>query len=334
MERGTCDPERRQNMRTEVGSQSPRTNIKPQRRSYVRSRRSHDLFSDRAIYISNFPQPVTLAISTNWHTTDREIDQNTDDDKSTTDSMTTVNAVDDPRYLAEVAAKILMELADAAEMKRMTCSQPSYTSFQCATEGSFPASECPHLQPSVGVSTTQKRAMLAGRPYYPWDQLLVEDRERCSRACRRFSLLDQPGPAFRMIFEHQQQTWTPQLQIRSGRIGNKVAVEPPFACDYGYNISIGRNVIISRNCTINNAGRVTIGDNCFLGPNISILTLLPTDSKSPRTSHNLITAAEVRTGDGCWIGGASTICAGVSIGQDSRVLPGAVVTEVSTCSSR
>ncbi|KAF3352301.1 Fumarylacetoacetate hydrolase domain-containing protein 2-like protein [Verticillium dahliae VDG1] len=89
MERGTCDPERRQNMRTEVGSQSPRTNIKPQRRSYVRSRRSHDVFSDRAIYISNFPQPVTLAISTNWHTTDREIDQNTDDDKSTTDSMTT-----------------------------------------------------------------------------------------------------------------------------------------------------------------------------------------------------------------------------------------------------
>ncbi|RNJ56960.1 hypothetical protein D7B24_006606 [Verticillium nonalfalfae] len=105
MERGTCDPERRQNMRTEVGSQSPRTNIKPQRRSYVRSRRSHDLFSDRAIYISNFPQPVTLAISTNWHTTDREIDQNTDDDKSTTDSMTTVNAVDDPRYLAEANDK-------------------------------------------------------------------------------------------------------------------------------------------------------------------------------------------------------------------------------------
>ena len=55
-----------------------------------------------------------------------------------------------------------------------------------------------------------------------------------------------------------------------GRTGEQCIIEPPFACDYGYNIEVGENFFANFNLVILDGARVTIGDNAFLAPNVAI----------------------------------------------------------------
>lgn len=111
-----------------------------------------------------------------------------------------------------------------------------------------------------------------------------------------------------------------------GRCGKKFHVNPPFRCDYGCNISVGENFFANFNLTILDEALVTIGDNAFIGPNVSIYTAChPLDPKLRNTGIEW--AEPVTIGHNVWIGGGATILPGVTIGDNCVVGAGSVVTK-------
>ncbi|KAM0236590.1 hypothetical protein ACHAP5_009357 [Fusarium lateritium] len=189
---------------------------------------------------------------------------------------------------------------------------------------------------------TQKEEMLSGRHYYPFDKELCLERERCSTACWRFNNLTSP-PTHGVSPDERARLFLEILQPRDpvrvspteaspvtnvGRVGRHVAVETPFICDYGYNITIGHHVVIGRNCTINDVCEVKIGDNCVIGPNVSIFTAgLPIDPKKRQGGQGPQVGKPITIEQDCWIGGGAIILPGRIIGKGSTVGAGSIVTK-------
>ncbi|KAF3807603.1 putative transcriptional regulatory protein C15D4.02 [Colletotrichum gloeosporioides] len=198
-----------------------------------------------------------------------------------------------------------------------------------------------HAQfPANNRVRSQKEEMLSGKFYYPFDKELVLERERCSAACWRFNNSTNPNNGvspnerarlFREILQPRELLSpspgsSPVTNI--GRVGENVVVEAPFVCDYGYNIVIGQNVIVGRSCTILDAAEVNIGDNCHIGPNVSIYAAtLHTDPKRRQGSKGPQIGRPVTIDQDCWIGGGVTILPGITIGKGSTVGAGSVVTK-------
>ena len=105
-----------------------------------------------------------------------------------------------------------------------------------------------------------------------------------------------------------------------------VFLNPPFYCDYGFNIETGKNLFVNYNCTFIYVAKVKIGDNCFIAPNVSIYTAgHPIHPVSRNSMYEY--GKEVTIGDNCWIGGNSVICPGVHIGDNVVIGAGSIVTK-------
>lgn len=103
-------------------------------------------------------------------------------------------------------------------------------------------------------------------------------------------------------------------------------VNPPFYCDYGFNIEVGRNFFANYNCTILDVAKVRIGDNCQIAPNVAIYTA--GHPIHPATRNTLYEyGIEINIGDNVWIGGNTVICPGVRIGNNVVIGAGSVVTK-------
>ena len=101
---------------------------------------------------------------------------------------------------------------------------------------------------------------------------------------------------------------------------------PPFRCDVGTNIIVGKNFGTNYNCTILDVAKVTFGDNCLLAPNVAIYTAghpLHPDSRNSTYEYGI----EVHIGNNVWIGGNAVICPGVTIGDNCVIGAGSVVTK-------
>ena len=103
-------------------------------------------------------------------------------------------------------------------------------------------------------------------------------------------------------------------------------VNPPFYCDYGFNIEVGKDLFCNYNCTILDVCKVKIGDNCLMASNVAIYTAgHPVHPALRNTFYEY--GAEVIIGDNVWIGGNSVICPGVHIGDNTVIGAGSVVTK-------
>lgn len=110
-----------------------------------------------------------------------------------------------------------------------------------------------------------------------------------------------------------------------GSCGRQFVINQPFRCDYGCNIHVGENFIANFNLTILDEAEVRIGDNAFIGPNVSIFTAChPLDAE--RRNKNIQWARPVTIGNSVWIGGDCTILPGVTIGNNVVIGAGSVVT--------
>lgn len=103
-------------------------------------------------------------------------------------------------------------------------------------------------------------------------------------------------------------------------------VNPPFYCDYGFNIEVGDNFFANYNCTILDVAKVKIGKNCLLAPNVAIYTAGHAVDPELRVAMYEY-GMPVTIGDNVWIGGSSVICPGVTIGDNSVIGAGSVVTK-------
>lgn len=162
---------------------------------------------------------------------------------------------------------------------------------------------------------TEREKQQQGLEYLTVDEELISMVKHSQMLCFKYNSLspDNSGERERLIRE------------LIPNIGEDFAIEQPFHCDYGINLYIGKNFYANYNLTILDCARVTIGDNCFIGPNVSIYTPNhPLDVE--RRNALLETALPVTIGDNVWIGGSAVINPGVTIGDNCVIGSGAVVT--------
>ncbi len=162
----------------------------------------------------------------------------------------------------------------------------------------------------------QKERMLAGLPYKAWLDGLEEERLGCKKKVFEFNSLP-PG---------EWEKFTQLLKDILGKTGENVYIEPPFHCDYGWNIEVGENFYANYNLIILDVGKVTIGKNAMLAPNVSIYTAghpLHPDSRNSGYEYGI----PVTVGDNVWIGGNTVIMPGVTIGSNVVIGGGSVVTK-------
>lgn len=161
---------------------------------------------------------------------------------------------------------------------------------------------------------TEKEKMLAGEFYDPLDPQLIAARQRARDLCKRLNDSREDDPAGRADI----------LRDLLGRESD-VWMQPPFFCDYGSNISLGKNVFFNFNCVVLDVARVSIGDHVLFGPCVQIYTAAhPMDASERRRGLEL--GKPVTIGSDVWIGGGAIICPGVTIGARAVVGAGSVVT--------
>ena len=115
--------------------------------------------------------------------------------------------------------------------------------------------------------------------------------------------------------------------------GNGLAVFAPLYCEYGVNIHVGKGCFVNYNCTFLDVAPITLGDGVWIGANVTLATpmhpflaqeRLPADY--PDGNHDLEYASPITVKDGSWICSGATICGGVTVGENSIIAAGAVVT--------
>lgn len=158
--------------------------------------------------------------------------------------------------------------------------------------------------------------MLSGQMYNPLDPVLIAEREAAKLLFQEINRLD----------ETQKKKRDKLLYSLFGKVGKNLWIEPPFYCDYGYNISVGYNVFMNYNCCILDVMPVTIGDRVMLAPNVQIYTAThPLNAKERNSGKEF--AKPITIGNDVWIGGGAIICPGVTIGNGAVIGAGAIVTK-------
>lgn len=110
-----------------------------------------------------------------------------------------------------------------------------------------------------------------------------------------------------------------------GSAGEGTRIQPPFFCDYGFNIHLGDSVFFNFNCVVLDTARIEIGNFVLFGPNVQIYAPVhPLNAEERRTW--LEASKPVTIESDVWIGGSAIICPGVTIGGRAVIGAGSVVT--------
>jgi acetyltransferase-like isoleucine patch superfamily enzyme len=163
---------------------------------------------------------------------------------------------------------------------------------------------------------TEKEKMLAGMPYRAFGEELTKERQYAKEVLFAYNNL----PPDRITERDEM------LAGLFAATGVSFFIEPPFRCDYGYNIRIGDHFYANYNCTILDCAPVTIGNNVMFAPNVSLFTAGHPIHPEPR-NKGYEYAFPIRIGNSVWIGGNTVINPGVSIGDNAVIGAGSVVTK-------
>ncbi len=165
------------------------------------------------------------------------------------------------------------------------------------------------------MSRTEKEKMLAGELYTADCPLLSADQARAKAWMTRYNASLAASPAERRVL----------LAELFAFVGDGAVIRPPFHCDYGYNISLGKGAFLNFNCIILDVVEVTIGELAQIGPGVQILTAdHPRDKEQRRAGLEF--GRPIRIGSNTWIGAGAIILPGITVGDDAVVGAGAVVT--------
>ena len=150
---------------------------------------------------------------------------------------------------------------------------------------------------------------------YVSDESVMEEQKACRKILQKLNFMDRSDfdgikNTIKELFGKSQDAW----------------INPPFYCDYGTHIEVGKNFFANYNCTIIDVAKVKIGDNCQLAPNVAIYTAghpIYPDTRNSTFEYG----KEVSIGDNVWIGGNTVVCPGVRIGNNVVIGAGSVVTK-------
>lgn len=165
------------------------------------------------------------------------------------------------------------------------------------------------------MDQTQKQRMLAGEWYCAADAQIEADQAAARAWMDRYNLTPGLSGGQRLAL----------LRERFKTVGEGAAIRPPFHCDYGFNISLGRGVFLNFNCVILDVVAVDIGDGTQIAPGVQILTADHPRDPAVR-AQGLEFGRPVRIGRNVWIGAGALILPGVTVGDDALIGAGSVVT--------
>lgn len=163
---------------------------------------------------------------------------------------------------------------------------------------------------------TEKEKMLSGQVYSAVDSELLKELGKVKEIIHRYNALSPSAGQERLNI----------LKSLLGHIGDEaIIINQLFFCDYGKQIRVGKRFFANFHFTVLDEAPVTIGDDCFIGPNVSIYTACHSTDPAERNSRREW-AEPVTIGDNVWIGGSVTILPGVKIGSNVTIGAGSVVT--------
>ena len=171
---------------------------------------------------------------------------------------------------------------------------------------------------------TEKEKMIAGQLYDPSDPELTKLRVKARKLARRYNQTDEDEGEKRTELLRELLPNTPELPD----------LQAPVCFDYGCNTYFGRFSFANFNFTCLDVCQVNIGDNVFIGPNVTIATpmhpMLPVErnvqQREDGSFFNLEYAKPVTIEDNCWLASNVVVCGGVIIGEGSVIGAGSVVT--------
>lgn len=163
---------------------------------------------------------------------------------------------------------------------------------------------------------TEKQKMLSGELYNALDEELTRDRILARNLLKSLNEGPESPPTDRRKI----------LSELIGKIGTDTMIQPPFYCDYGYNITLGDGVFFNFNCVVLDVHTVSIGHRTLIGPGVHIYTAThPMDYR--QRAKGLELGKPVVIGEDVWIGGGAIVCPGVTIGDRSVIGAGSIVTK-------
>jgi maltose O-acetyltransferase len=157
--------------------------------------------------------------------------------------------------------------------------------------------------------------MLAGELYVADDPDLEADFVRAEDLLVRYNATTQREQALRDEL----------LAELLGSVGAGVVVRPPFRCEFGTPVSIGAGTFLNFDCVMLDVAPITIGAACQIATRVQLLTATHPVDPGPRRA-GWESGAPIVIGDNVWLGGGAIVCPGVSIGEDTVVGAGSVVT--------
>ncbi|CAM4125658.1 sugar O-acetyltransferase [Kibdelosporangium persicum] len=158
--------------------------------------------------------------------------------------------------------------------------------------------------------------MLRGELYQDNDPVLVAERRRCQELLDGFNATKSGDDTLRQEI----------LAQLLGEIGERSWIMPRFQCDYGYLIRMGSNSFLNYDAILMDCAPITIGDDVSIGPRAQLLTALHPMEDHEARRQRWETAAPITIGDNVWMGGGVIVCPGVTIGSNTVVGAGSVIT--------
>jgi maltose O-acetyltransferase len=159
--------------------------------------------------------------------------------------------------------------------------------------------------------------MLRGELYQDSDPEFVAQRLACQRLLDRFNATGADDTRQR----------TRILGRLLGGIGAGSWIMPRFQCDYGSQITLGRNSFLNYDAILLDCAQISIGDDCSIGPRVQLLTALHPMADHEARRQRWETAAPISVGDNVWFGGGVIVCPGVTVGSNTVIGAGSVVTK-------
>lgn len=162
---------------------------------------------------------------------------------------------------------------------------------------------------------TNRQRMLDGDQYIGDDPDLRRELDRAANLVAAFNAA--PGD------DHSGRDRI--LRQLLGSVGDGTHIRPPLRCDYGYQTHMGARIFANWGLICLDVGRITIGDDVQIGPNVQLLTATHPLEPGPRRDK-WEGSRPITIGHNVWLGGGVIVCPGVTIGDNTVVGAGAVVT--------
>ena len=168
----------------------------------------------------------------------------------------------------------------------------------------------------AGQTKTDLEKFYAFEPFWMDDPEVSKLKSNARRLCYEYNASPEGDQPNRLRI----------LKELFGTAGDDMFIKPPFFCDYGINIHVGKKFFANFDVVMLDMHEIRIGDNCLIGPQCGFYTAIHPKNVKDRIAGTVY-GKPITVGDNVWFGGHCTILPGVTIGNNVIVGAGSVVTK-------